>query len=977
MKYQYFKSSLNVTTKTQAINLIYDGLQRDGSTIKLDQDQPTSLTVAETLSIVSDDFGTIRSESIINRSFDIFKQIVVTENDEVDSDHMVDEFSKEAFENLFNFADNILGSLIYVNDTQQAIIKHDIQLGIEYALRGSLIDEAPGDDAYIIEGTNISIMAGKVTSNGYNGTATLMSSRLRRRQLNSTPLSVAVPASALPDTNYAQITVITTEENSYNINLNNSDGVQRSGMIRVTIHENEELLSSFEDKAYSMPASIVDLEEPILIQIPYTGYLKQYRTISCGFTYLDGDTVNFDGIQSTVNDDNSVTCETTHLTDFVLEEHEDASTIDVVLHYPNTAVAKLNVYKAFAFWLCLLLFGAFIPLYRIARKKDIADILDPTLEWKLKKNKLCIYNLFWNKIAERPSIESEEGEPYFKPDHIGLNSTTDLNITAKGLNTVNVTTYFAERVRNNVTNKSQNLSHGDEDHATDNSYNFDNDISVQKSDDKQILSDRVEKGKVIESIQSVLNEEQKEPAYIDNIFGIPEIKHEELDNAKKDEILIHIKKRKPKKKKKVSIKQDSSEPSNIEQSLPVEEKQPEIIAPKFENKFEKIEKKEFKFEADNDDDYDGGEDDVSDKIEPYDRDDDYFHSGTGTNQTDPAEDNINQIKPKKRKKHFKKKKPKKIVNIGDEEEKADNNNFLKPMDGGSSPRKEGQRNSIGFNSSVDIKDTENDFKLLDGKEIENAERKETENKDQKLETDPNMPKKKRKFFTPKFFLRILKVGHRYVSFLNTYNEMLPRVWRLLILYIELFIMLVVSGLVFYNPGPKEDTDTQTGYSSFFYAILIICAEKLLHSGIIWIIIEIKMYGKRSDRYKLAKLLDREHHDDTALDQTDAQIGGGFSNLFSKLKKNAEDGKVEDTSKRDEKKNKKIFIGLFATTIIVALISFILIIVMGIRFSNHSGYLWLVTIMDILFFGHFCTDFVVLFCTGVLIHKKSWEKEDIY
>jgi hypothetical protein len=38
-------------------------------------------------------------------------------------------------------------------------------------MRGSMTRAAPGANAYVISGSNISIMAGKFTSNGYNGNA--------------------------------------------------------------------------------------------------------------------------------------------------------------------------------------------------------------------------------------------------------------------------------------------------------------------------------------------------------------------------------------------------------------------------------------------------------------------------------------------------------------------------------------------------------------------------------------------------------------------------------------------------------------------------------------------------------------------------------------------------------------------------------------------------------------------------------------
>lgn len=70
---------------------------------------------------------------------------------------------------MFNYADKALSSTSL--SSNQATIKNNLITGIENAMRGSMARAAPGANAYVISGSNISIMAGKFTSNGFNGNA--------------------------------------------------------------------------------------------------------------------------------------------------------------------------------------------------------------------------------------------------------------------------------------------------------------------------------------------------------------------------------------------------------------------------------------------------------------------------------------------------------------------------------------------------------------------------------------------------------------------------------------------------------------------------------------------------------------------------------------------------------------------------------------------------------------------------------------
>lgn len=79
------------------------------------------------------------------------------------------EFSKKTFESLVKYADRTLSHLS--SFTNQNTTKTKLFEGVENILRGSMSKLAPGDQAYSLSGTNLSIMCGKITASGYNGTA--------------------------------------------------------------------------------------------------------------------------------------------------------------------------------------------------------------------------------------------------------------------------------------------------------------------------------------------------------------------------------------------------------------------------------------------------------------------------------------------------------------------------------------------------------------------------------------------------------------------------------------------------------------------------------------------------------------------------------------------------------------------------------------------------------------------------------------
>jgi len=299
LQYEQFKSSLSSSELSTAASMILDGLQKDGLAQESNQDEQTILTIAQTLDVISTDFTAINSTSIVSRSFDIFKKIVVTENDQISTSSLYRSFSQEAVANLFNYADKLLSSLSMVDSSLQTTIKQTVQRGFEYVIRGSMVDQAPGDSAFTLTGTNIAIMSSKLTSTGFVGNQTVSGTAAMRRSLASA-INVSIPSSAMTSKNYIQTIIISTKDPAYLFSTKHSEGVIKSPMVRVSLQEVDSLLATITDRSYSRQLSLANLSEPIQIEIPFSGTIGEKNTLMCGYTKSPGDTLKIDGVTTVI-----------------------------------------------------------------------------------------------------------------------------------------------------------------------------------------------------------------------------------------------------------------------------------------------------------------------------------------------------------------------------------------------------------------------------------------------------------------------------------------------------------------------------------------------------------------------------------------------------------------------------------------------------------------------------------------------------
>ena len=583
--------------------------------------------------------------------------MTITENDQLSDSNKVLEFSQQTLNSLFKFADNLLSALSIVDSSLRTAMRTIIQQGMEYVTRGSMMQAAPGADATIISGTNYFIISGRISAKGYSGSATISSP-------SNTQVSITIPQTAMTNSTYLQVTVVNTAEMAYSITPGHSDGVIKSGMIRVNIEESDSSLATVGDRAYSKRLAISNLADPILIKIPYSGSIGAINTLSCGYTATEGDTVRFTGIQTQINDDNTVTCSTNHLTDFVVEEHVDPikAIVDPTITV-DTAV-PLNAYKSFAFWMTLLLLLALPVFIVLVIKKDAKDKKKYTSE-ELKNSKVHVYNCVWFNLKTNTSKPEDEKaqDDFDRPQ----TAKTDIKTTSNAFNNTHVYTSNATMV------KSKGLKIVGDDRVS------------SRPAEQSVISDDSEGDekfkRTVGSFQPPLDDDEGD---VTNIFLEKPAETKVIDNKsdlpEEEEVSLNLNRRKRKKRK---IRKKKKEDFIKENENAADDITASVVTMQYSNNqgFEEEKKLNFNIEPDND--YEGGEgeddQEPDDKIKPYD-----IHQH---DNEDPLADTMypalnldDTLKPKKRKgkrKLLKKKKKKAMLEdtltpiVGDKRGKFD------------------------------------------------------------------------------------------------------------------------------------------------------------------------------------------------------------------------------------------------------------------------------------------------------------------
>lgn len=272
LMYDYFSTSIT-NSHVDLINNMLDGLQRDGSNLQSDQDDCTQLTVVQVLKSISDHFQTIGSSSLVIRAVDILEELVVNEN-AIKQTGAASVFSQQTVDTIFDFVDNSLTSIGVVASGNQTSVKTKLQKCIEYALRGSTIDQLPSNIPINRVGASISVSVNKLNYQGFNSIVT--TDLLTPTGEN---IQVRIPKSALKSKAYSQLIIIWTNDLVYRVLTEYSGAFIKSGMVKVILDETDATLNIAETNLKSIDMNITGLVDPIEIDIPYSDPVDDLNTL--------------------------------------------------------------------------------------------------------------------------------------------------------------------------------------------------------------------------------------------------------------------------------------------------------------------------------------------------------------------------------------------------------------------------------------------------------------------------------------------------------------------------------------------------------------------------------------------------------------------------------------------------------------------------------------------------------------------------
>jgi hypothetical protein len=164
-----------------------------------------------------------------------------------------------------------------------------------------------------------------------------------------------------------------TKDPIYHTRGENPGTSLKTGFLRITIDETTANVDIGNTKVKSLPMTLTNLNDSIEIDFPFSEPVDDGMTLSCVYATGAGDLISQTGITTNCTS-SSCKCFTTHLTDFILEEHTDISSVNATVDSTPEQILMLGVHKSFAFWISLFLILALAPLIILVIIKDKQDI---------------------------------------------------------------------------------------------------------------------------------------------------------------------------------------------------------------------------------------------------------------------------------------------------------------------------------------------------------------------------------------------------------------------------------------------------------------------------------------------------------------------------------------------------------------------------------------------------------------------------
>ena len=923
--------------------------------------------------------------------------MAITENSGINSTGEAIEFSDTTLSSIFNFVDNTLSALSIVDVSVQNTYKEKLQKGIGYSVRGSTANLLPSNSPKSMAGSKISVSVVKLNLDGFD---TTVSTTFTSQDGNN--VTVRIPKTALGSRKYTQISAIFTSDLVYNVITVNSGSSIKTGMLKLILDDTDSTMNIASTKVKASQITIANLTTPIEIDIPFSGSIGEDNTLACGYTLQANDVISSTGI-TTIIHSNYCTCQTTHLTDFMLEEYRETRNVDTVVNEKPKSVNKLRVERSAAFWLSLIMIIALPFFLFFGYKLDKKDIAKFGPEGPPGIKYYALVMVVWLSVRSKEKAELEKQDTKFEEDANDPNDHSNVNISYATGN--NLSMSDMNMIRNRVTVPVVSNLEDDDDFEREES----KEDKIQINDQRAAGIDHIQIG-VLEKVDENEDEEKEdnspekmrnpnviqEPISIKNIQEIEdepvvnnifeqqepapqptiEVDTGEVADEEQQKIQKQLrKKRKKKKKPKVTsnfVEDNISAAEQIEKAESTISKGHKITFDS--SKLNKI-KRETRY---SDDEFEGGEGDAegNDTTNTADMNTgnamhDHGLSASEMNVIDSA------IHPKKKKKKIIKKIKKKKRNTNKEEDKNDDKTLYfdatddipVPFE----PKVESKKNSRAL-SSVRDSISDNESKVENLETVDNQvsldpnhipitldDPKKVEEEKEKNKEYVYHEKSEERHYDGKFFCRSMKYANRFSNMIIFYDERNPRIHRMLIVFNSCFIILFLSGAFFISSGDTNSVNDHGPLACFGISIFCTIMDWFMY------ILMYFLFLHKPRHYKNQKyMIEQNMHQ---LDQTNEDITEiGRSRLGSSQSGRKENNLDEDKKKKDMNRMVTFLAFIFSAALILT--CWVFIIIMASKYSLKAGNLWALTILFTIVLDFVIVESFLIYRSSVHVYNKQ-------
>lgn len=249
-------------------------------------------------------------------------------------------------------------------------------------------------------------------------------------------------------------------------------------------------------------------------------------------------------------------------------------------------------------------------------------------------------------------------------------------------------------------------------------------------------------------------------------------------------------------------------------------------------------------------------------------------------------------------------------------------------------------------------------------------------------------KANRREYTLRFVLLCMLYGYRITNFIFSYDVLFSRLWRLLVFYIEVFFMFFITGVFFYGNGDTSDVGGITGYHTFGLSLLCVVLDRVLHFGILIVMVTLKKSSTSQSKYNETE---NQYSGlrDSSLNITQPNFNQSKQNLnmsganLEKTKdamfEESNDPQSKLSNNKHQSRNDKelpVLLLMIGVTTCVILFFWIFIIIMSVKYSTRAGQLWGYTFTYSLFFIYLVAEPFYVFATSIFIYRKKWSADDL-